>query len=113
LEELGVDTFDVFKGHLVVYCAIGVVQDNLEFLWKFWFYFLPFWFVVPRKIWQPCHGRKQISGFRLYVCIILPLAPTLFLLPSKTLCCGFSAGSSVIRLGQISPCEQAEASFQQ
>jgi hypothetical protein len=43
----------MFYGHLVhfkVFCyilwAFGVVHGNLV-------YFLPFWYFVPRKIWQP------------------------------------------------------------
>jgi hypothetical protein len=35
--------FGVFCGHLVYF--------------MFLVYFLPYWYVVPRKIWQPCHSR--------------------------------------------------------
>jgi hypothetical protein len=44
----------IFYGHLVhftVSCyilwAFGIVRGNLV-------YFFPFWYFVPRKIWQPC-----------------------------------------------------------
>jgi hypothetical protein len=44
----------IFNAHLVRLAAIYVV-----FLWPFWFIlwsfgtFSPFWYVVPREIWQP------------------------------------------------------------
>jgi hypothetical protein len=51
MEDVG-----VFYGHLVhfmVFCYIvwtfGIVRGNLV-------YFSPFWYFVPRKIWQPCEG---------------------------------------------------------
>jgi hypothetical protein len=44
----------IFYGHLVhfrVFCYIlwtfGIIRGNLV-------YFFPFWYFVPRKIWQPC-----------------------------------------------------------
>jgi hypothetical protein len=49
MEDVG-----IFYGHLVhfkVFCYIlwtfGIARDNLV-------YILPFWYFVPRKIWQPC-----------------------------------------------------------
>jgi hypothetical protein len=48
MEDVG-----IFYGHLVqfkVFCYIlwtfGIVRGNLV-------YFVPFWYFVPRKIWQP------------------------------------------------------------
>jgi hypothetical protein len=36
---------------------------NLIFIifWSFGIYFLPFWYVVPIKIWQPCRLLKTPS----------------------------------------------------
>jgi hypothetical protein len=49
MEDVG-----IFYGHLAhftVFCNIlwtfGIVRGNLV-------YFSPFWYFVPRKIWQPC-----------------------------------------------------------
>jgi hypothetical protein len=44
----------VFDGHLVHYMTIWYI------LWPFGIFF-PFWYVVPRKIWQPCsEGRRSV-----------------------------------------------------
>jgi hypothetical protein len=46
--------FDILYGHLVYFTAI---------LWSFCMFngylvhFSPFWYVVARKIWQPCYQR--------------------------------------------------------
>jgi hypothetical protein len=42
MEDVG-----IFYGHLVYFVVI------LYILWLFGI-FLPFWYVVPRKVWQPC-----------------------------------------------------------
>jgi hypothetical protein len=54
MEDVG-----IFYGHLVhftVFCYIlltfGIVRGNLV-------YFPPFWYFVPRKIWQPCSSGSQ------------------------------------------------------
>jgi hypothetical protein len=36
-----------FYGHFVNFRSFGTFYDHLE-------YFHPLWYVVPRKIWQPC-----------------------------------------------------------
>jgi hypothetical protein len=40
---------EIFYGHLVYFVAI-------------WYIFAPFWYFVPRKIWQPC--TKRVSSQR-------------------------------------------------
>jgi hypothetical protein len=52
----------IFCGHLVhltVFCYIfwtfGIVRGILE-------YFFPFWYFVPRKIWQPCTHEDRVMG---------------------------------------------------
>jgi hypothetical protein len=49
---------------------IGVIYDNFESLWSFYIFcallvhISPFWYVVPRKIWQPCCKiLKQFFSF--------------------------------------------------
>jgi hypothetical protein len=39
--------FDVFYGHLVNFMSI-------------WYIFFTFWYVVPRKIWQPCCSDQPV-----------------------------------------------------
>jgi hypothetical protein len=38
--------FGLFYGHLILLNPFGIFCGNLA-------YFYPFWYVVPRKIWQP------------------------------------------------------------
>jgi hypothetical protein len=52
---------DIFYIHLMYFTA------TLHILWPFdifYGYFSPFWYVVPRKIWQPCFesGLCAING---------------------------------------------------
>jgi hypothetical protein len=45
----------IFYGHLIYFKALWYAYtyySQLVFLWLFGI-FLPFWYVVPRKIWQP------------------------------------------------------------
>jgi hypothetical protein len=53
MEDVG-----IFYGHLVAFTVFhyilwtfGIVRDNLA-------YFSPFWYFVPRKIWQPWDRLK-------------------------------------------------------
>jgi hypothetical protein len=53
------EDFRIFNGHLVhftVFCyilrTVGIVRGNLVI-------FFPFWYFVPRKIWQPWKGEGQ------------------------------------------------------
>jgi hypothetical protein len=44
--------FGIFCGHLVYFVAIWVYFMAIRYiLWSFW---RMFWYVVPRKTWQPC-----------------------------------------------------------
>jgi hypothetical protein len=61
LEGPAMEDYGLFYGHLVlftVFCYLlwtfGIVRGNLV-------YFFPFWYFVPRKIWQPwsAFGRKK------------------------------------------------------
>jgi hypothetical protein len=51
--------FGIFYGHLVYFVAIWFI------IWLFGIFF-PFWYAVPRKIWQPCRRSifaKWFEGF--------------------------------------------------
>jgi hypothetical protein len=43
-------TFGTFCGHLVYFMAIRKI-------------FFPFWYIVPRKIWQPCLTSLALEKF--------------------------------------------------
>jgi hypothetical protein len=46
--------FGIFYGHLVYFVAVGYI------LFLLFAIVFPFWYVAPRKIWQPCtHGRRH------------------------------------------------------
>jgi hypothetical protein len=49
LEFLAIEDVGIYYGHLAYVTAICYV------LWSFGA-FTPFWYVVPRKIWQPWHS---------------------------------------------------------
>jgi hypothetical protein len=42
----------MFNAHLVYFQPSATFCDRLV-------YFSPFWFVVPRKIWQPCSAMEE------------------------------------------------------
>jgi hypothetical protein len=54
LEGTGVENFGIFYRHL---CSIFVV---------FWYMYVFFWYVVPRKIWQPCSEDALNRTFCLH-----------------------------------------------
>jgi hypothetical protein len=35
----------------------GIIYDHSLYFATIWYIFLPFWYAVPRKIWQPWVGR--------------------------------------------------------
>jgi hypothetical protein len=53
----------IFYGHLVHFMVFGYI------LWTFGkvcgnlVYFFPFWYFVPRKIWQPCFTHAKLPAF--------------------------------------------------
>jgi hypothetical protein len=55
------DDVGIFYGHVVYFV------DNWYILWKIRFIlwsfdnFFPFWYVVPRKIWQPLFALKILT----------------------------------------------------
>jgi hypothetical protein len=54
----------IFYGHLEYDTHLVYLKDILYIFWSFGTFF-PFWYVVPRKIWQPCltdaAPRKKIA----------------------------------------------------
>jgi hypothetical protein len=72
LEGLGIENFGVFHGHLVYFDRnFGIFYGSL----LFWYiHFFPFWFVAPRKLWQPwTQGifNQLFSAFQLMGTIFL------------------------------------------
>jgi hypothetical protein len=59
LEGLAIENLGIFHDYWVYFTAIGNI------LWPFGkfcghlIYFSPFWYFVPRKIWQPCSSAKK------------------------------------------------------
>jgi hypothetical protein len=53
LEGLGMDIVGIFYGHLEYFTAIGYILWPFGIFSGIWGTFLPFWYVVLRKIWQP------------------------------------------------------------
>jgi hypothetical protein len=68
--------FGIFYGHLVYFMsillyfmAIWLFYCHLVYFMAIWYIlwpfgiifgdFFPFWYVVPRKIWQPCWARES------------------------------------------------------
>jgi hypothetical protein len=55
--------FGLFSGHLVFLVYLVSIWSFWYILWPFGTFYgylvcsFPFWFVVPRKIWQPCLGN--------------------------------------------------------
>jgi hypothetical protein len=52
--------FGIFFGHF------GIIYGHLIYLWLLGL-FSPFWYVVPRKIWQPCCGGQYLSLRKIHV----------------------------------------------
>jgi hypothetical protein len=53
-------TFDILHGHLVyvhILCSFGIFYGYMV-------YFLPFWYIVPIKIWQPWLRRSPNTKVR-------------------------------------------------
>jgi hypothetical protein len=53
LEGLAMEDFGIFYGHFVYFKAIGYILWLFSIFYGYLLYFSPFWYVVPRKIWQP------------------------------------------------------------
>jgi hypothetical protein len=59
MEDVG-----IFCGHLVYFTAIRYILRPLGIFYGHLVYFSLFWYVVPRKIWQPC-SRVEDRGFQV------------------------------------------------
>jgi hypothetical protein len=48
-----------------ILCAFGILYGHWKYFIAIWYIlwtfdiFSPFWYVVPRKIWQPCRRRLK------------------------------------------------------
>jgi hypothetical protein len=54
LGDLAMETLGIFYDHLVYFTAIGNILWPFGIFCGHLVYFSPFWYFVPRKIWQPC-----------------------------------------------------------
>jgi hypothetical protein len=52
---------DIFYGHFVYFCPFGLFCGHLVYLVCLFSIFSPFWYVVPRKIWQPYWEAKFVQ----------------------------------------------------
>jgi hypothetical protein len=53
LEGLAMEDGGIFYGHLVYINAILTTLGSICIYYGYLVYFYPFWYFVPRKIWQP------------------------------------------------------------
>jgi hypothetical protein len=58
---LAMKDIGLFYGHLVYFWPFGIFYGYLVHFMITWCFF-PFWYVVPRKIWQPCSNRKETAS---------------------------------------------------
>jgi hypothetical protein len=105
LEGLAMEDVGIFYVHLVNFLA------NWHFWWQFGTFchllvhFYPFWYLVPRKIWQPCLslGFSESLVFcrkcRRFLARAPPAAPVSFKVPlllgESTSCRWHGSGSRV------------------
>jgi hypothetical protein len=54
LVGLVIENLGILYVHLVYFMAIGNILWPFGIFCGHLVYFSPFWYVVPRKIWQPC-----------------------------------------------------------
>jgi hypothetical protein len=68
---IATENLGTFYDHLVYFIAIGNILWPFDILCGHLVYFSPFWYFVPRKIWQHWAGsqRQQTDNFdgRLFV----------------------------------------------
>jgi hypothetical protein len=62
VEGLAMDGDGIFYGHLTYFTAIRNILYKFEMFGGNLVYFPPFWYVAPRKIWQPC---TAVAAFHL------------------------------------------------
>jgi hypothetical protein len=49
-----------FHGHLVYLRPFYIFHGHLVYFVAMWYIFPPFWYIVPRKIWQPWFAAAEI-----------------------------------------------------
>jgi hypothetical protein len=60
MENLG-----IFYDYLVYFTAVGNILGPFDIFCGHLVYFPPFWYFVPRKIWQPWPGVGSYIDFKL------------------------------------------------
>jgi hypothetical protein len=74
LEGLRIKNVGIFNDHLEYLSIFGIFCGYLIYFVVIWYIlwlfgiFSPFWYDVPRKIWQPCPGPQLTIGFRADMC---------------------------------------------
>jgi hypothetical protein len=56
------ENLDIFYDHLVYFTAIGNILWPFGIFCGHLVFFSPFWYIVPRKIWQPWIVGNCLSG---------------------------------------------------
>jgi hypothetical protein len=60
LENIGMENVVIFSGHLEYLRPLGIIYCHLENSVVI-LYIFPFWFVLQRKIWQPCPSVEEVE----------------------------------------------------
>jgi hypothetical protein len=59
LEGLAMENIVIFYDDLIYFAAIGNIIWPFGILWGHLVHFPTFWYLVPRKIWQPCRSVEN------------------------------------------------------
>jgi hypothetical protein len=61
LEGLETENVGIFSVHLGQFMTMWFILWPFGIFCCLWVYFVPFWYVLPRNIWQPCitHARYK------------------------------------------------------
>jgi hypothetical protein len=65
LKGFAVDDVGIFMPILSIFRPNGLFYGHLVQFVVIWYLFYPFWYVVLRKIWQPCamgHNKRATDG---------------------------------------------------
>jgi hypothetical protein len=85
--------FDIYYGHLINVMAIWYIlwpfdkcYGHLVYFLVIWYIFPRCWYIVPRKIWQPCARVQNFAYVRSihFHCIQPKTFPALFYLGRET-----------------------------
>jgi hypothetical protein len=72
LKGLAMDDVGLFYGHLAYVTAILYTLWPFGIFYGYLLYFSPFWYVAPRKIWQPGPGNTSLPIIDLFESVAMP-----------------------------------------